>query len=139
MPGTEAAAEWKAIDMKTPMDPIVWEEGPRNLAHAYHKVARYDADGGRLKIDVCVMPSASIPCPVRITVNSSKSLDPQHLALNDPNDADAHLHEIDDRLKRIGLAPVLAAYCAGDVVALIKREAGSIRATQREMEWRGRT
>jgi hypothetical protein len=125
--------------MKTPLDPIVWEEGPRNFAYAYHKVARYDADGGRLRIDVCVMASASIPCPVRITVKSSKSEDPQRLALNDPNDADAHLPEIDDRLTRIGLAPVLAAYCAGDVVALIKREADFIRATQRELESRGRT
>jgi hypothetical protein len=121
------------------MDPIVWEEGPRDLAYAYHKVARYDADGGRLKIHVCVMASASIPCPVRITVNSSKSVDPPRLALNDPHDADAHLTEIDDRLKRLGLPPVLAAYCAGDVVALIKREADSIRATQRELESRGRT
>jgi hypothetical protein len=120
------------------MDSIVWEEGPRDLGYAYHKVARYDADGGRLKIDVCVTPSASAPCPVRITVNSSKSVDPQRLVLNDPNDADAHLPEIDDHLKKLGLPPVLAAYCAGDVVALIKREAESIRATQRDLESQGR-
>ena len=125
--------------MKTPLDPIVWEAGPRNLGYAYHKVASYDLAGGRLKIDVCVMASSSIPFPVRITVKSSKSADPQRLALNDPNDADAHLPEIDDRLKRIGLAPVLAAYCAGDVVALIKREADFIRATQRELGLRQRT
>jgi len=120
------------------MDSIVWEEGPHDRGCPYHKVAMYDADGGRLKIDVFVMPSASTTCPVRITVNSSKSPDPQRLALSDPGDADAHLTAIDDRLKKLGLPAVLAAYCAADVVALIKREADSIRATQRELEARSR-
>ena len=58
--------------------------------------------------------------------------------LNDPGDADSHLTAIDDRLKKLGLPSVLAAYCAGDVVALIKRDAESIRATQRELEGRHR-
>jgi hypothetical protein len=119
--------------MKTPGDSIVWEDGPRDRGYAYHKVARYDAAGDRLKIEVFVMASASAACPVRVTVSSSASPDTQRLALKDPNDADAHLTDIDDRLKTLGLPAVLAAYCAGDVVSLIKREADSIRATQREL------
>jgi hypothetical protein len=75
---------------------------------------------------------------VRIAVHSSKSSDPQCFVLSDPGDADAHLADIDARLKKLGLAAVLAAYCAGDVVALIKRETDSIRATQRELEARRR-
>ena len=124
--------------MKKPRDSIVWEDAPHDQAYAYHKVATYDADGGRLKIDVFVTPSASAPCPVRIAVHSSKSPDPQRFVLNDPGDADAHLTAIDDRLKKLGLPSVLAAYCAGDVVALIKRDADNIRATQRELEGRSR-
>jgi hypothetical protein len=124
--------------MKTPKDVIVWEDGPHDQGCAYHKVATYDADGGRLKIDVFVTPSTSAPCPVRIAVHSSKASDPQRFAMNDPGDADSHLTDIDGRLKKLGLPAVLAAYCAGDVVALIKREADSIRATQRELEARRR-
>lgn len=124
--------------MQTPGESIVWEDGPYNRGSAYHKVATYDVDGGRMRIDVFVIPAASSTCPVRITVHSSKSPDPQHLALNDPGDADAHLTAIDDRLKKLGLSSVLAAYCAGDVVALIKRDAESIRATQKELEARNR-
>jgi hypothetical protein len=124
--------------VKTPGDSIVWEDGPYNHGSAYHKVATYDVDGSRMKIDVFVMPAASSTCPVRITVNSSKSPDAEHLALNDPGDADAHLRAIDDRLRKLGLSSVLAAYCAGDVVALIKRDAENIRATQRELEARNR-
>ena len=122
--------------MKTPGDSIVWEDGPRNQGCGYHRVATYDAAGDRLKIDVFVMPSASAACPVKITVKSSTSPDPERLAFGNPNDADAHLTDIDDRLKKLGLPAALAAYCAGDVVALIKREADSIRATQRELEAR---
>ena len=124
--------------MKTPEDSLVWEDGPHNQGCAYHKVATYDVDGSRMKIDVFVTASASSTCPVRITVNSSKSPDSQRLALNDPSDADSHLTAIDDRLKKLGLPSVLAAYCAGDVVALIKRDADNIRATQRELEARRR-
>jgi hypothetical protein len=122
--------------MKTPGDSIVWEDGPRDQGCAYHKVATYDAAGARLTIEVFVSPSASAACPVRVTVSSSASPDTQRLALSDPNDADAHLADIDDRLKKLGLPAVLAAYCAGDVVAQIKREAVSIRATQRELQER---
>ena len=39
----------------------------------------------------------------------------------------------------MGLPSVLAAYCAGDVVALIKRDAENIRATQRELQRRAIT
>lgn len=124
--------------MKRPGNAIVWEDGPPNRDCAYHKVATYDADGGRLKIDVFVAASPAPSCPVRIAVHSSKSPDPQGLALTDPGDADLHLTDIDNRLKKLGLPSVLAAYCAGDVVALIKRDAESIRATQRELERRGR-
>ena len=126
--------------MKTPEDSLVWEDGPHNQGCAYHKVATYDVDGSRMKIDVFVTASSSSTstCPVRITVNSSKSPDPQRLALNDPSDADSHLTAIDDRLKKLGLSSVVAAYCAGDVVALIKRDAENIRATQRELEGRSR-
>ena len=121
--------------MKKPLDPIVWEDGPLDQGCAYHKVATYDAGGGRLKIDVFVKPSAAATtCPVRIAVHSSKSPDPQRFTLADPGDADSHLTDIDQRLKNLGLPAVLAAYCAADVVALIKREAVSIRATQRELE-----
>ena len=116
----------------------MWEDGPHNRDCAYHKVATYDADGGRLKIDVFVTATASPTCPVRIAVHSSKSPDPQRLALTDPGDADLHLSDIDDRLKKLGLPSILAAYCAGDVVALIKRDAENIRATQRELAARGR-
>jgi hypothetical protein len=116
-----------------PGDSIVWEDGPHHDGFAYHKVATYDVDGSRMKIDVFVMSSASSTCPVRITVDSSKSPDPQHLALNDPGDADSHLAAIDSRLKKLGLSSVVAAYCAGDVVALIKRDAENIRATQRDL------
>ena len=115
---------------------MVWEDGPREPGCGYHKVATYDAQAGRLQIEVFVTPSALLPCPVRIAVHSSKSSDAQRFALNDPGDADSHLTAIDERLKKIGLPAVLAAYCAGDVVALIKREADSIRATQRELEGR---
>ena len=124
--------------MRKPADPIVWEDAPHDQGYAYHKVATYDADGSRLKIDVFVTPSASAPYPVRIAVHSSKSPEPQRFVLNDPGDADSHLTAIDDRLKNLGLPSVLAAYCAGDVVALIKRDAESIRATQRELEGRNR-
>jgi hypothetical protein len=99
-------------------------------------VATYDAEGRRLQIEVFVTPSTCAPCPVHIAVRSSKSSDAQRFALTDPDDADAHLTAIDGRLKKIGLSAVLAAYCASDVVALIKREAASIRATQRELEGR---
>jgi hypothetical protein len=124
--------------VKTPGDSIVWEDGPHNHGCAYHKVAIYDVDGSRMKIDVFVMPAAANTCPVRITVNSSKLTNPEHLALNDPGDADSHLAAIDDRLKKLGLSSVVAAYCAGDVVALIKRDAENIRATQRELQARRR-
>jgi hypothetical protein len=117
---------------------MVWADGSRAPGHGYHKVATYDAGAGRLQIEVFVAPSASAPCPVRITVHSSKSVDAQRFALSDPADADSHLTAIDERLKKIGLPPILAAYCAGDVVALIKREADRIRATQRELEGRMR-
>ena len=124
--------------MKTPRDAMVWEDSALEAGFGYHKVATYDAEGGRLKIEVFVAPSTSASCPVRIAVRSSKSSEPQRFALPDPDDADAHLSAIDERLKKIGLSAVLAAYCAGDVVALIKREADSIRATQRELEGRRR-
>jgi hypothetical protein len=124
--------------VKTPGDSIVWEDGPHNHGCAYHKVATYDVDGNRMKIEVFVMPAVSSTCPVRIAVNSSRLADPEHLALNDPGDADSHLTAIDDRLKKLGLSSVLAAYCAGDVVALIKRDAENIRATQRELQARRR-
>ena len=122
--------------MKTVPDSSVWEDGPHDQGCAYHKVAVYDAVGGRLKIDVFVRRSASAPCPVQIAVHSSASPDPQQFALSDPGDADSHLTDIDERLKKLGLPAVLAAYCAGDIVALIKREADSIRATQRELQAR---
>ena len=116
----------------------MWEDGPHDPDCAYHKVATYDADGGRLKIDVFVTASPSSSCPVRIAVHSSKSSDPQRLALTDPGDADLHLTSIDNLLKKLGLPSVLAAYCAGDVVALIKRDAENIRATQRELQAKSR-
>jgi len=75
---------------------------------------------------------------VRTAVHNTKSPDPQRLALSDPGDADSHLTAIDDRLKKLGLPSVLAAYCAGDVVALIKRDAENIRATQRDLQARNR-
>ena len=125
--------------MKRPGDSIVWEDGPHDRDCAYHKVATYDADGGRLKIDVFVTASPPAPCPVRIAVHHSKSPDPQRLALTDPGDADLHLTDIDNRLRKLGLPSILAAYCAGDVVALIKRDAENIRATQRELERRAIT
>ena len=56
-----------------------------------------------------------------------------------PLDADLHLTDIDNRLRKMGLPSVLAAYCAGDVVALIKRDAENIRATQRELQRRAIT
>lgn len=114
----------------------MWEDGSREPGCGYRKVATYDAEGGRLLIEVFVTPSTSAPCPVRIAVRSSRSPDAQRFVLRDPGDADSHLTDIDERLKKIGLSAVLAAYCAGDVVALIKREADSIRATQRELEGR---
>jgi hypothetical protein len=136
---TEIPVIWQILPVvKTPGDSIVWEDGPQDEGCAYHKVATYEADGGRLKIDVFVTASASAACPVRIAVHSSKSPDPQRLALSDPGDADLHLTAIDDRLKKLGLPSVLAAYCAGDVVALIKRDAENIRATQRELQARNR-
>ena len=122
--------------MKGPGDAIVWEEGPHGRDYAYHKVATYDAGGGRLKIDVFVAASPSRSCPLRIAVHSSTSPDAQRLTLTDPGDADLHLADIDNRLKKLGLPSVLAAYCAGDVVALIKRDAENIRATQRELQRR---
>jgi len=125
--------------VKRPGDSIVWEDGPHDRDCAYHKVATYDADGGRLKIDVFVTASPPAPCPVRIAVHHSKSPDPQRLALTDPGDADLHLTDIDNRLRKLGLPSILAAYCAGDVVALIKRDAENIRATQRELERRAIT
>ena len=125
--------------MKGPGDAIVWEDGPHDRDYAYHKVAIYDAGGGRLKIDVFVAASPSRSCPLRIAVHSSTSPDPQRLTLTDPGDADLHLADIDNRLKKLGLPSVLAAYCAGDVVALIKRDAENIRATQRELQRRAIT
>ena len=122
--------------MKGPGDAIVWEDGPQDHDYAYHKVATYDAGGGRLKIDVFVAASPSRSCPLRIAVHSSTSPDAQRLTLTDPGDADLHLADIDNRLKKLGLPSVLAAYCAGDVVALIKRDAENIRATQRELQRR---
>src|SRR5256885_911140 len=82
---------------------MVWEDGSREPGCGYHKVATYDAEAGRLQIEVFVAPSASLPCPVRIAVHSSKSSDAQRFALNDPGDADSHLAAIDERLKKIGL------------------------------------
>ena len=114
----------------------MWEEGPHDRDSAYHKVATYDVGSGRLKIDVSVAASPSRSCPLRIAVHSSTSPDAQRLTLTDPGDADLHLADIDNRLKKLGLPSVLAAYCAGDVVALIKRDAESIRATQRELQRR---
>ena len=115
------------------MDSIVWEEGPRAAGYAYHKVARYQAEGVRLKIDVSVTPDGS-SCPVRITAHNSTSSDPQRLALSDPHLADEHLADIDGGLRRLGVPPVIAAYCAGDIVALIRRDGERISATQRELE-----
>jgi hypothetical protein len=122
--------------VKGPGDAIVWEDGPQDHDYAYHKVATYDAGGGRLKIDVFVAAAPSRSCPLRIAVHSTTSPDAQRLALTDPGDADLHLTEIDNRLRKMGLPSVLAAYCAGDVVALIKRDAENIRATQRELQRR---
>ena len=114
----------------------MWEEGPHDRDYAYHKVATYDVGSGRLKIHVSVAASPSRSCPLRIAVHSSTSPDAQRLTLTDPGDADLHLADIDNRLKKLGLPSVLAAYCAGDVVALIKRDAENIRATQRELQRR---
>ena len=125
--------------MKGPGDAIVWEDGPHDHDYAYHKVATYDAGGGRLKIDVFVAAAPSRSCPLRIAVHSTTSPDAQRLALTDPGDADLHLTDIDNRLRKMGLPSVLAAYCAGDVVALIKRDAENIRATQRELQRRAIT
>jgi hypothetical protein len=125
--------------VKGPGDAIVWEDGPHDHDYAYHKVATYDAGGGRLKIDVFVAAAPSRSCPLRIAVHSTTSPDGQRLALTDPGDADLHLTEIDNRLRNMGLPSVLAAYCAGDVVALIKRDAENIRATQRELQRRAIT
>jgi hypothetical protein len=122
--------------VKGPGDAIVWEDGPQDRDYAYHKVATYDARGVRLKIDVSVAASPSRSCPLRIAVHSSTSPDAQRLTLTDAGDADLHLADIDKRLKKLGLPSVLAAYCAGDVVALIKRDAENIRATQRELQRR---
>ena len=113
---------------------MVWEDCARAPGCGYHKVATYNAESRRLQIEVFVTRTASAPCPVRIVVRSSKSPEEERFALTDPADADAHLMAIDERLKKIGLPALLAAYCAGDVVALIKREADRIRATQRELE-----
>jgi hypothetical protein len=125
--------------VKGPGDTIVWEDGPQDRDYAYHKVATYDAGGGRLKIDVFVAASPSRSCPLRIAVHSSTSPDAQRLSLTDPGDADLHLTDIDNHLRKMGLPSVLAAYCAGDVVALIKRDAENIRATQRELQRRAIT
>jgi hypothetical protein len=125
--------------VKGPGDAIVWEDGPHNREYAYHKVATYGAGGGRLQIDVFVAASPSRPCPLRIAVHNSTSPDAQHLAVTDPGDADLHLADIDNRLRKLGLPAVLAAYCAGDIVALIKRDAENIRATQRELQRRAIT
>ena len=125
--------------MKGPRDAIVWEDGPQDRNYAYHKVAIYDAGGGRLKIDVFVAALPSRSCPLRIAVHSSTSPDARRLALTDPGDADLHLTDIDNHLRKMGLSSVLAAYCAGDVVALIKRDAENIRATQRELQRRAIT
>ena len=125
--------------MKGPGDAIVWEDGPQDHVYAYHKVATYDAGGGRLKIDVFVAASPSRSCPLRIAVHSSTSPDAQRLARTDPGDADLHLTDIDNHLRKMGLPSVLAAYCAADVVALIKRDAENIRATQRELQRRAIT
>jgi hypothetical protein len=125
--------------VKGPGDTIVWEDGPQDRDYAYHKVATYDAGGGRVKIDVFVAASPSRSCPVRIAVHSSTSPDARRLALTDPGDADLHLTDIDNQLRKMGLSSVLAAYCAGDVVALIKRDAENIRATQRELQRRANT
>jgi hypothetical protein len=122
--------------VKGPGEAIVWEEGPHDRDYAYHKVATYDVGSGRLKIDVSVAASPSRSCPLRIAVHSTTTPDAQRLTLTDPGDADLHLADIDNRLKKLGLPSVLAAYCAGDVVALIKRDAESIRATQRELQRR---
>ena len=122
--------------MKGPGEAIVWEEGPHDRDYAYHKVATYDVGSGRLKIDVSVAASPSRSCPLRIAVHSTTTPDAQRLTLTDPGDADLHLADIDNRLKKLGLPSVLAAYCAGDVVALIKRDAENIRATQRELQRR---
>jgi len=120
-------------------DAIVWEDGPHDRDCAYHKVAAYDVGGGRLKIDVFVAATPSRSYPLRIALHSSTSPDTQRLTLTDPGDADLHLTDIDNRLKKLGLSSVLAAYCAGDVVALIKRDAENIRATQRELQRRAVT
>jgi hypothetical protein len=125
--------------VKGPRDTIVWEDGPQDRNYAYHKVATYDAGGGRLKIDVFVAALPSRSCPLRIAVHSSTSPDARRLALTDPGDADLHLTDIDNHLRKMGLSSVLAAYCAGDVVALIKRDAENIRATQRELQRRANT
>jgi hypothetical protein len=122
--------------VKGPGEAIVWEEGPHDRDYAYHKVASYDMGSGRLKIDVFVAALPSRSCPLRIAVHSSTSPDARRLALTDPGDADLHLTDIDNHLRKMGLSSVLAAYCAGDVVALIKRDAENIRATQRELQRR---
>lgn len=137
MSGLRVLDDWRILTrVKTPRDAIVWEDASREPGCGYRKVATYDAEGRRLQIEVFVSPSTSAPCPVRIAVHSSRSSGAQRFVLTDPGDADSHLTAIDERLKKIGLPAVLAAYCAGDVVALIKREADSIRATQRELEGR---
>ena len=59
--------------MKGPGDAIVWEDGPQDRNYAYHKVATYDAGGGRLKIDVFV-------AALRLSLSASPSLQPLHLA-----------------------------------------------------------
>ncbi len=115
------------------MDPVVWENGPAAEGCAYRKVATYQTDGFKLKIDVSVARGGT-KCPVWITARSSTVSDPQRLPLNDPNLAEAHLTAIYDTLRKVGAAPDIAAYCAADVVAAIKREGGSINATQRELE-----
>jgi hypothetical protein len=117
------------------MDPVVWENGPHAEGCAYHKVATYQADGFKLKIDVSVARGGT-KCPVWITARSSTVSDAQRVPLNDPNLAEAHLTAIYDTLRKVGAAPDIAAYCAADVVAAIKREGGSINATQRELESR---
>jgi hypothetical protein len=115
------------------MDPVVWENGPHEAGLAYHKVATYQAGGFKLKIDVSVAPGGRT-CPVWITARSSAAPLPQRVPLNDPNVAEMHLTAIYESLRLLGAASDVAAYCAADVVAAIKREGGSINATQRELE-----
>jgi hypothetical protein len=111
---------------------LFWEEGLHDRGCLYHKVDRQRVGQLRIQIDVFVMPEVQFPRSVRITVNGSKRLDAEPMALDAPGEGKHRLDELMERLDAVGLPRAATTAWANGVVQLLSRDATTIAEAQRQ-------